>query len=449
METVIYEVMIMSEYKKNSLSLLGAIGLGTGVMISAGIFALLGQIAALAGTWFPIIFIVGGVVTGFSAYSYVKMSNEYPSAGGIGMFLAKAYGQGTVTAAAAMLMAVSMVINQSLVARTFGTYTLQIFNIDETTYLVPALAVGLLLFAFLINISGNSFIQTFTSIVSLLKILGLVVFAMGGLWAVGFSITPAESSGGTEDATIASMIAAVALAILSFKGFTTITNSGSEIVNPNRNIGRAIVASISISLFVYLLVAWGVFSNLPLNEIIAAQEYSLAEAARPAFGNYGVWFTVAIAIIATVSGIIASVFAVSRMLAMLTDMKLIPHKHFGMPGRIQKHTLVYTIVLAMVLAVVFDLSRIASVGAILYLVMDMIVHWGVFKRLRGKVKANPAIVMTAFILDGIVLTAFVWVKLMNDWLIVAVSIVFIIVIFIGEYVFLKNRNSDEDEGHAH
>src|SRR5699024_4576013 len=134
----------------------------------------------------------------------------------------------------------------------------------------------------------------------------------------------------------------------------------------------------------YLLVAWAVSSNLPLNEIIAARDYSLAEAARPAFGNYAVWFTVGIAIIATVSGIIASVFAVSRMLAMLTDMKLIPHKHFGMPGRIQKHTLVYTIVLAMVLAVIFDPSRIASVGAILYLVMDMIVQWGVFQRMCDK-----------------------------------------------------------------
>ncbi|WP_031546312.1 APC family permease [Salinicoccus luteus] len=436
----------MSDYKKNSLSLTGAIGLGTGVMISAGIFALLGQIAVLAGTWFPIMFIVGGIVTGFSAYSYVKMSNEYPSAGGIGMFLAKAYGQGTITASAAMLMAVSMVINQSLVARTFGTYTLQIFDMDANSYLVPVLAVGLLLFAFLVNIASNSFIQTFTSIVSLLKILGLVTFAMGGLWVAGFSVTPAESGGGTEDATIASIIAAVALTILSFKGFTTITNSGSEIVNPNKNVGRAIVISISISLFVYLLVAWAVSSNLPLDQIIAARDYSLAEAARPAFGDYGVWFTVAIAIIATVSGIIASVFAVSRMLAMLTDMKLIPHKHFGMPGRIQKHTLVYTIVLAMVLAVIFDLSRIASVGAILYLVMDMIVHWGVFRHLREKVDAKPWILITAFILDGIVLAAFVWVKLMNDWLIVAVSLIFIIVIFVGEYVFLKNR---DDGGEAH
>ncbi|MDP4552322.1 amino acid permease [Alkalihalobacillus macyae] len=187
----------MSNYKENSLISLGAIGLGTGVMISAGIFALLGQVAELAGMWFPFIFIVGGIVTGFSAYSYVKMSNEFPSAGGIGMFLVKAYGKGALTASASL--AISMVINQSLVARTIGTYTLQIFQIDQSSVLVPLLGVGLLVFAFIVNISGNSFIQTFTSIVSLLKIMGLVIFAIGGLWVAGFSISPAKGGSGTQE----------------------------------------------------------------------------------------------------------------------------------------------------------------------------------------------------------------------------------------------------------
>lgn len=427
----------MSNYKKNSISLTGAVGLGTGVMISAGIFALLGQVAELAGTWFPFIFIAGGIVTAFSAYSYIKMSNEYPSAGGIGMFLVKAYGKGTITASAALLMAVSMVINQSLVARTFGTYTLQLFDVSQTSYLVPLLGVGLLTFAFLVNISGNSFIQSFTSIASLLKIVGLSIFAIGGLWVAGFSFAPAEGGGNSMNPSMASYIAAVALTVLAFKGFTTITNSGSEITKPKKNVGRAIMISISISLLVYLLIAWAVSSNLPLNQIIEAKDYALAEAARPAFGDYGLWFTVAIAIIATISGIIASVFAVSRMLAMLTDMRLIPHKHFGMPGSIQKHTLVYTIVLAMILTIFFDLSRIASMGAILYLFMDMIIHWGVFKHLRGKVGANPFVVLAAFTLDGIVLAAFVWVKVNSDLFVVAVSIVFIIVIFAGERFFLK------------
>ncbi|WP_255301568.1 amino acid permease [Bacillus sp. AFS040349] len=99
------------------------------------------------------------------------------------------------------------------------------------------------------------------------------------------------------------MISSIALTILAFKGFTTITNSGEEITKPRKNIGRAISISIIISLIIYLLLAWGVASNLTLTEIIKAKDYALAEAARPAFGNNGVWFIVVLAIITTFTGI--------------------------------------------------------------------------------------------------------------------------------------------------
>ena len=64
-----------AQYSKGSLSLLGTIAMGTGVMIGAGIFALTGQVAELAGGLFPIAFIVAAVISGFSAYSYIKVAN--------------------------------------------------------------------------------------------------------------------------------------------------------------------------------------------------------------------------------------------------------------------------------------------------------------------------------------------------------------------------------------
>lgn len=130
------------QYNKGSLSLLGTIAMGTGVMIGAGIFALTGQVAELAGGLFPIAFVVAAVVSGFSAYSYIKVASAYPSSGGIAMILKKAYGETTVTGAAALLMALSMIINESLVARTFGTYTLQLFSSDPAGIWVPVLASG-------------------------------------------------------------------------------------------------------------------------------------------------------------------------------------------------------------------------------------------------------------------------------------------------------------------
>ena len=51
------------------------------------------------------------------------------------MILKKAYGPTTITGGAALLMAISMIINESLVARTFGTYTLQLFDIDDADVL--------------------------------------------------------------------------------------------------------------------------------------------------------------------------------------------------------------------------------------------------------------------------------------------------------------------------
>jgi amino acid transporter len=119
-----------SHYKKDSLTLWGAVSMGTGVMIGAGIFALTGQVAELARDWFPLAFLVAAVISGFSAYSYVKMANAWPSAGGIAMFLEKSYGRGTITAVCALLMYFSMVINESLVARTFATYSLQLSGAD-------------------------------------------------------------------------------------------------------------------------------------------------------------------------------------------------------------------------------------------------------------------------------------------------------------------------------
>lgn len=425
-------------YAEGSLTLLGAVAMGTGVMIGAGIFALTGQVAELAGTWFPIAFLAAAIVTAFSAYSYVKLANAYPSAGGIAMFLEKAYGRSAMTGACALLMYFSMVINESLVARTFGTYTLQLFDAQQSDWMVPALGVALLLFAFVVNILSNRLIQSLSFVMAFFKIAGIALFAIAGLWISGLSFKSVTAL--PEQTDPGSFLGAVALGILAYKGFTTITNSGGEIVDPHRNVGRAIVIAIGICVVVYLLVAFAVGGNLSIAEIIRARDYALAEAARPAFGNLGLWFTVLFAIVATVSGLIASVFAVSRMLAMLTQMKLVPHSHFGMPGSIQKHTLVYTIVAAMVLTVFFDLSRIAALGAIFYIVMDVAVHWGVLRHLRQKVGADLRIVGTAIVLDVVVLAALIYVKASSDMLVIYAAIVGLALIFIGERLFLRARD---------
>jgi len=108
-------------YKSGSLSLTATVAMGTGVMIGAGIFALTGQVAEYAGPMFPAAFLLAAIISGFSAYTYIKVTSKYPSAGGIAMILQKAYGKTMMTGASALLMAFSMIINESLVARTLSS----------------------------------------------------------------------------------------------------------------------------------------------------------------------------------------------------------------------------------------------------------------------------------------------------------------------------------------
>lgn len=428
-----------AEDAPGSLTLVGAVSLGTGVMIGAGIFALTGQTARLAGNLFPVAFVAAAVVVAFSAYSYVKLSNAYPSSGGVAKFLREEYGAGVATGVFAILMYVSMVISQSLVARTFGAYILQIVDLKPVGLWVPVFAIALLATAFVVNVAGNRAIEVSQRSMAAVKIIGLGLFAVVGLWlASAANFTNGTPAAGI-DTSVQGFLAAVALAILAYKGFTTITNSGGDIVDPHRNTSRAIVISLVICTIVYLAIATAVAGNLTLPEILAAEDFSLAEAARPALGETGVWFTVVLAIIATASGVMASVFASSRLLAMLTQMKQVPHRDFRMPGTLRLHTTVYTVAFAMTLAATLDLSRIAALGAIYYLIMDIAIHWGLLTRLRGRIDFKPAIVVTAIVLDVVVLAAFIWVRASTDALSLYVAAVGIVLIVVGERFLMRSH----------
>ena len=108
------------------------------------------------------------------------------------------------------------------------------------------------------------------------------------------------------------------------------------------------------------------------------------------------------------------------------------------------HTLIYTVTIAIVLTIFFNLSRIASLGAIFYIIMDIGIHWGVFTHLRKDVGANGAVLITAIVLDVIILAAFLWVKVQSDMMVIWASLIGLTIIFIGEKYFLKAHEKEDE-----
>jgi len=438
----------MKNSKKHTqkLSLLGSVSLGTGVMIGAGIFVLMGQIAELVGDLFPIAFIAGAVVVGFSSYSYVKFSNAYPSSGGVAKFLTKAYGPGTAAGSFSLLMYVSMVVAESLVAGTFGAYTLRLFPQEYTGY-ASVLGVLLIAIAYIVNISGNKVIEATATLTAIIKIAGIALLAISGLVISGLP-TIAGNYVSTSSQSLPEgfgFIAALALSILAYKGFTTITNQGGDIENPHKNVGRSIIISIAVCTVIYVTLALSVAGGLSIEEIIVAKDYALAAAAKPVFGKWGSILTIFLAIVATVSGVIASVYSASRMLGMLSKMKQVPN--LNSIRNLKNPALIFTVALAILLTVLFDLTRIASIGAIFYLVMDIAIHWGLFRHLKKEVKFNPIIPIIAILMDVIVLVAFIYLKYVNDPFVLIVAAIGIALIFLSQYFFMKSHTDKDGNMH--
>jgi amino acid transporter len=421
--------------KNNKLSLIGSISLGTGVMIGAGIFVLMGQIAELVGDLFPVAFIAGAIVVGFSSYSYVKFSNAFPSSGGVVKFFNKSYGPGTTTGVFSLLMYVSMVISESLVAGTFGAYTLRLFPESFAGY-ASILGILLLVTAFIVNVLGNKVIGATATFTAIIKVGGIALLAIAGLIVSGFAeITGNYIPENTETLPQGfGFVAALALSILAYKGFTTITNQGGDIENPHRNLGRSIVFSILICTFIYVALALSVAGGLSIPEIIKAKDYALAAAAKPVFGEWGSWITIAIAIVATFSGVIASVFSSSRLLSMLSNMKQVPS--LKSMGNFKNPALIFTVSLAILLTALFNLTRIASIGAIFYLIMDIAIHWGLIRHLRKAVDFLPIIPFIAILLDVVVLSAFIYIKYLNDPMVLIVTAIGIVLIIVAERLFM-------------
>ncbi|TDW29862.1 APC family permease [Cryobacterium psychrophilum] len=425
--------------RTDKISLTGSISLGTGVMIGAGIFALVGQVAEFAGDWFPLAFLLGAIVAGVSSYSYVRYSSVNPSSGGIAMLLKDAYGPGVVAGSVSLFMYVSMVVAESLLARTFGTYLLRPFGLQDSAILVPVLGVAAIVAAAIVNLVGNKLVEGSATTTAVLKILGIAVLAIAGLIGAAVSGNGFFSKSSGDSPGIVGLLAGTTLCVLAYKGFTTITNQGDDIRDPKKNIARSIIISLLICTVLYLLITVSVESSIGAEGVVKARDYALAQAAEPLFGAWGVGITVAIAVVATLSGLLASLYSVSRLYAMLQDMRQAP----ALPQRISHQPMIITAGLAVLATAFLDLSQIASMGAFLYLAMDISVQWGVVRHLRSKIQANFWVPVLSIVLDLAILVPFTVLKLQNDLLTVIVAASVAAAIIIAQAIAARGRTHSE------
>jgi amino acid transporter len=265
------------------MGLLEAVSLGVGTMIGASIFTIFGVGATIAGPNLPEALLLSSLLALLVGYSYAKLSAKITSNAGPIEFILRGMGDSVLTGAMSLLMWLSYVVSIALFLEGFAGYLLPLIGVAPTAVSTGVTQV-LTISAFVaLNFFGSKAVgrAELFIVAAKLLILGLLVVAGARYVDLG-RVAPA-----TDKPYLPGTFFAASIFFLSYMGFGLITNASENISNASRNVPRAIYISIVSVAIVYVLVSVVVVGNLPIADIVRAQENALAEAARPALGDAG------------------------------------------------------------------------------------------------------------------------------------------------------------------
>ena len=385
-----------------TMSVPGATVLGIGSMIGAGIFALLGEAGAVAGAAVWVSFLLGLVVTSLLAYVCVKLGMRYPSSGGLITYLTEGFGTGRLVGIASWLgYMAAMVIVCSMVAVSFGSYATSLFvGNDAASWWDNVFTTALLLAMVAINMAGGSFVARAQSAIVFLVLASFAFFVVVTLPDIDLDLLAFDGY-----PSFSKIVASVALTFFAYMGFNVITFTAGDLRDPSHDLPRAMTGALGITGITYLLIAIAVFGTLTVPQVVQYGPTAIAEAARPALGEFGFTLMAATAMLSTAGATNATLYASGNMTGMLAQVGLFP-SFFGPGSRLgTKAGLLVTGGVVLVVANLVDLSAIASVGSATALVLFLIICAAAYK-LRANTGSNVVMIGLATLVTAVVLLAF-------------------------------------------
>jgi amino acid transporter len=364
------------------MSLFGVVAIGIGSMVGAGIFALMGEIAAQAGSAVYLSFIIAGVVAILSGYSYARLAGTFPSAGGIADFLPRGLGNQAVAGTMSLMYLVTVVVSTAVVAKAFGAYAARLLAAAEQTWwLHNALASALVLVLAYVNMVGNRAVGRAETLLVAIKLAILGVLSVGGATQVHVEYLGTEHYGSATN-----IVAGAGLAFFAYAGYGMMANAGAAVREPRRTIPLAILIAIATVCVLYIVLALIVLGTLTPEQLARYQDTAVAEAARPALGTAGFVLVSIAALLATASAVNANLFTgLNVTSALAANGTLSPSFNRAVWGS-GTLGLILMIFATLILINFSGLSAIASLGSAAFLLTYLAVqaaHWRLARETRG------------------------------------------------------------------
>ena len=339
---------------------------GIGIILGAGIYALIGTAAAGAGNAVWLSFAISALVALFTALSYAELSSMFPKAGAEYEYTTAAVGE-YVAFIIGWLIIFSGIIGAATVALGFGGYFSGLFGTGQVLAAVALISV--LTIILIIGVKESAVVA---GIFTLIEAAGLVLIIIAGLPLLG-SVDYLEMPLG-----ISGVFTAATLVFFAYQGFEEMVKFSEETREPEKTVPKALMIALAVCTLLYILVCIAAVSVVGW-EGLAGSDAPFAEVATVAWGPWGADLLSVIALFATANTVLLMLLAASRISYGMARAGSLP----GPLARVHetRKTPYLAILVAAIGAVLFlfagDIGFVASVTNFTIFVTFMIVNLSV------------------------------------------------------------------------
>lgn len=332
---------------------------GVGDILGAGIYALVGKIAAVAGSLSWLSFLLAGVVAGLTGLSYAELGSRFPYSGGEAYFAQQALRRPRLSFLTGWLVFCSGLVSLATIARAFAGYASHLVPSVPEPALVAFLVAALAIIAFVgIRISSSA-----NAVCTTIEATGLLIVAGSAIvWLTSGSgppaVEPAEAVAEAAPSTdLTRVLQGAALAFFAFIGFEDMVNVAEEVREPQRTVPRALLTAMTIAISIYVAVVLSATLVVSAQTLATADAPLLAviEVSWPAF-PLEVFSLIALFAVANTG--LANFVTSSRLVFGMSQQNLLP----GWLGRINPRTHTPDLAVAACFVIGLGLALFGSLG---------------------------------------------------------------------------------------
>jgi basic amino acid/polyamine antiporter, APA family len=249
----------MSAELRRSLTLFALTMVAVGSTIGSGIFRTPGKIALQMHLpeYVIALWVLGGIVALTGALTFAEMGSMFPGAGGLYVYLKKAYGDRVGFLYGWFILFISTSGSIAALALVCSEHVLYLFGAGRDSRWELPLGIGITVFLTVINLFGVKIGEWIANVFTGAKLAGLVFIILAGLFFVQPAAMEANTNSAFANTAPDNLWSAFAVAFIgvlwSYGGWQHASYMAGETQNPQRTVPRAMMLGAAIVTLVYVL----------------------------------------------------------------------------------------------------------------------------------------------------------------------------------------------------